>query len=870
MNLKFSFFLIVFTIVPIFCQTFSPKGFSNTENSITFDWDLNDPNYYTKWEITKADGNITEMSFQCTSNATIKSCTYTNNGTPPMNELYGLSGMPCFMDGSSEKCQGILQPSHYPTPIINSTIPSIPVDGTTITLVGSFIIFIVGNDSNYFQLLSGGIANFNSPIHLDPTQMIINIPSGCGQDSIKWPSGSKPLTFNYIAPTVIGNSTLSSDGNSLILNGLNFCNKSNSILSVYLGGVLQTDKVKIKSTSIELDVSQVLYCEVLNFSVIFGSNLKELKNEPITFSPILYNVNSVPAAIGGRITIKGMRLTTPPGTTPNITLGFESSWNINASTASYILCDLQPGYEKPTQLSVWVDNITSSNSISFNYNEISIVSSTQNANIITLYGDCFGSDNNTEILIDGKSSVIPLNIIDYETAIIFMIPGNYGGDTLVQVKAYGFTAEYNVPLQLYVTPSEGIFNSPHPTHFKFYFQYSDSINPKITIYNKTFDGDESSKELKDDGSSAYIFNDFPGICGDQPLQYEIGNQTYIDTVTSSKPSFANCTYSPETNITLCTGSYFGGSYFDNQVLIQFLNSTITPLNITDTEFTFITYDNYVSGHLTINSCGGSADTFYIINPIYFSNVAEGFHNNDPNDAVIVNGKFFSSSVVVSIKCGNQTFPKCNLIDYKTISCPVQLYGPDDQICDLNFENQTKLVYVSFQQPIALASNSLYLEGGELVIFGDSFYDRINNIHVGSVQCTNSKFISTSAISCTLPPITNKDLLNQIMFINITIADKSGGGYAFSYLTRWIEFDSSSNVDSMIIITTIIIAFAIGSIYIHFALIYYKKKNNGRVTLPSSAPRQVDQRRQLTRQLTQPQFIIPQQTSSSRSNSISRY
>ncbi|KAM9964990.1 hypothetical protein ACTFIW_004788 [Dictyostelium discoideum] len=870
MNLKLSFFLIVFTIVPIFGQTFSPKGFRNTENSITFDWDLNDPNYYTKWEITKADGNITEMSFQCTSNATIKSCTYTNNGTPPMNELYGISGMPCFMDGGSEKCQGILQASHYPTPIINSTIPSIPVDGTSITLVGSFIIFIVGNDSNYFQLSSGGIANFNSPIHLDPTQMIINIPSGCGQDSIKWPSGSKPLSFNYIEPNAT-HTSLSYDGYSIIVNGTNFCNKTNSILSVYLGGVLQTDKVKIKSTSIELDVSQVLYSEILYFNVTFGSNVQTLSNRTITFSPILYNVNSVPAVIGGKITIKGMRLTTPPGIPHNTILSFESSWNVTASTPSYIFCDLQPGYEKPIQLSVQVGNIMSSNNISFNYNEISIIGSKQNTNIITLSGDCFGSDNKTEIVIGGTSTVASYQVNPYETSIIFVIPGNYAGETLVQVKSYGYTAEYYIPLQLYVTPSDAILNSPHATHFKYYFQSLESMNPKITINGETYVGDDNSKELKDDGSSTYIFNNFPGICGVQSLQYEIGNQTYNGTITSLQPSYSNCTYSPETNITLCTGTNFGGSLFDKQVIIRFLNSTITPINITDTEFTFYTYDNYVSDHLTINSCGDKADLFYTINAVYFSNVAQGFHNNSPNDAVIVKGKFFASSGEVSIECENKTFPKCNLIDYKTISCPVQLDGPYDRFCNLTFGNNTNIpVYVSFQQPIALASNSLYLDGGELVIFGDCFYDIIDNIHIGPVQCTDTKFISSNAIACTLPPTTNKHLLNQIMFINITIAGKSGGGYAFSYLTPWIQFDSTSpSADSMIIITTIIIAFAIGSIYIHFAFLFHRKKNIKRV-LPTGAAKKVDQRRQLTRQLTQPQFIIPQQTSSSRSNSISRY
>ncbi|KAN0037108.1 hypothetical protein ACTFIV_002443 [Dictyostelium citrinum] len=869
MNLILSFFLIALSIVPIISQTFSPKGFTNTQNSITFDWDINDPNYYTKWEITKEDGNKTEISFQCTNNATIKSCTYINVGTPPMNELYGISAMPCYINGGSEKCQGALLPSHYPTPIINSTIPSIPTDGTTITLVGSFIIFIVGNDSNYFQLSSGGIANFNTPIHLDPTQMIVNIPSGCGEDSFKWPSGSK-LSFHYLSPTITS-SSLSIDGNYFIVKGSNLCNKTNSILSVYLGGVLQ-EKVKIQSTSVELDVSQVLYTEILNFYINFGTSKQTIVNETIIFSPILYSVNSVPGPIGGKITINGKRLTTPPGIKSNIILGFESSWNITSANSSYILCDLQPGYDKLTSLYIEVANIMSSNNLTFNYNNVSIRSSTQDGFTITLYGDCFGSKSTgTIIYIGGTYKISSFSVSTDETSISFILPGNFSDNTQLQLTSRGKTAEYYIPLQLYVIAGDPISNSPRITHFKYFFLSLESMKPKIIINGQTVDGDDNSKELKDDGSSSYSFNDFPPVCGVQSLQYRIGSQSYNGTITSQPPIYANCSYSLVTNITTCTGTNFGGSYFDKQVIIELSNTTITPINITDTEFTFYTYDNYVSGHLTIDSCGASADLFYTLNAVYFSNVADGFHNNSLNDAVIINGKFFSSSAIVSIKCEDKSFPKCNLIDYKTISCPVQLEGPYDQVCSLNFDNRTNVpVYVTFQQPIALASNSLGLEGGELVIFGDSFYDIIDNIHIGSIQCADNKFISSSAIACVLPPITNKDLLNQLMFVNITIAGKSGGGYVFTYTTPWfIQLDTSS-IDSMIIITTIIIAFAIASVYIQFVFLFYKKKSNRRVTPPSHTSKPINQRQQLTRQLTEPQFVIPQQTSSSRSNSISRY
>ncbi|KAN0035274.1 hypothetical protein ACTA71_004536 [Dictyostelium dimigraforme] len=874
MNLKISSILIVFTILPlIYCQTFSPKEIKNTNNSITFEWDIKDSYYYTKWEITKADGNKTEMDFICTSNTTIRSCTYTNTGTLPMNQLYGISAMPCFMNGSSENCQGTLQPSHYPTPIIDSTISPIPVDGETITLVGSFIIFIVGNDSNYFQLSSGGIANFNTPLTLDPTHMSVHVPAGCGGDSFKWPSGSR-LSFSYSTPTV-SKTSISSDGNYIIVDGSNFCNKTNNVLSVHLGGVLQ-DKVKIQSTLVQIDVSEILYTEKLNFYMMFGTTI--YSNQTIVFSPILNSVNSVPHLNGGNIIITGKRLTTPPTIKSNITLGFESTCRINIIDPSYITCSLQPGYaNRPTDLFVEVGNIMSSNNLTFIYDVPKIRSSSQNANIITLFGDCFGYTVETQkipptnITIEGTYKIKNLNISEDQTFVSFALIGNYSGNTLIELEAYSISGvAYNITLKLYVIPSDPILTSGGPTHFKYYFLSPDGMKPTITVNNVMVLGDDSSKELKDDGSYAYSFNNFPPICGTESLQYIIGNQGYNGSITSQPPIFGNCTLSSTTNITTCSGINFGGT-FSNQVLIQLSNNTITPLTLTDEEFSFYTDDSFVSNHLTINSCGAATDLYYNIDPVYFSNMAVGFHNYSSNDAVIIYGKYFSSGSIASINCNGTLYPTCSLTDYKTLSCGVQLIGPYDQTCQLTFLNRSNIpVFVSFQQPLPLSSNSLNLNGGQLVIFGDCFYPQIQDIQIGPTQCTNYIFISSSAISCDLPSTTNQDLLNQVMFINITIAGKSGGGYAFTYSPLWVIEVVSNSVDSMIIITTIIIAFAIGSVYIQFAFLFYKNKNNRREPIHSYTPKPINQRKQLTRQLTQPLFIIPQQTSSSRSNSISRY
>ncbi|KAK5577542.1 hypothetical protein RB653_002485 [Dictyostelium firmibasis] len=876
MKLTISFFLIIFIIFPIYCQTFSPKDFKNTEKSITFEWDISNPTYYTKWEITKTIGsNVTFfMNFTCTNTTTIRSCTYINTGTPPMNDLYGVSAMPCFMNDSVEICQGSLQLSHYPTPIINSSTPStIPTDGGTLTLKGAFIIFIVDSQKTNFALSSGGVSNYSYPI--DPTNVDLKIPSGCNGDSILWPSGSS-TAFKYTDPSITSTPSLSADGNTVIVNGINFCtNKTGNKVSAYLGGILQSQQsiVITSSTSFQLDVSSLLYTETQDFYMMLGSKKMNNSNTTLSFSPFLTSINSVPANIGGTIIIKGKRLTSPPGTNPNTYLQFDSTCDITSVNPSYITCDIQPGYIKPTNFFIMVSNVMSLNNLTFNYNILAINNYTQNGSTITLFGDCLGNSlNSPNISIGGTVPITGILTSQYETSLSFELLGNYSVNITLYVRSYDITwVLFDISPTLYVIPGDLISNSGGLTHFKYYFIKPNNIKPTITINNVVFEGTDSSKDLKDDGSYAYDFDTFPPICGSVQLQYAIGDQVYTSSITSQPSTFGNCTFYPGTNLTTCTGTNFGGSFFKNQVHIQLSNDTINPTNLTDTEFSFYTNDNYISGHLLLTSCGVSTDLYYNLDPIYYSNTATGFHNYSVSDAVIINGKFFSSSSIASVSCNGSTFSKCDLIDYETISCPVQLIGPYDLQCALNFLNDTNIpVYVSFLQPIALSSTSLYLNGGQLVIFGDSFYPQIQNIQVGSIQCTNYVFIATDAIACNLQPTTNKDLLNQLLFVNITIAGKSGGGNVFTYIIPWyLEFEFNS-VNSMIIITTIIIAIAIASVYIQFAYLFYKKKNNKREKISLLTSKPINQRQQLTRQLTQPLFVIPQQTSSSRSNSISRY
>ncbi|KAM9967657.1 hypothetical protein ACTFIW_001741 [Dictyostelium discoideum] len=114
-------------------------------------------------------------------------------------------------------------------------------------------------------------------------------------------------------------------------------------------------------------------------------------------------------------------------------------------------------------------------------------------------------------------------------------------------------------------------------------------------------------------------------------------------------------------------------------------------------------------------------------------------------------------------------------------------GPYDETCLIKFNGKLNdNITISYHPPIVLNSTMISNSsiGGNITIFGNEFYNQIEEISIGKRNCLNATFINSTSISCFIEPVNGnntKQQQQQQQYVKVTINGKSGGNYLMIYI-----------------------------------------------------------------------------------------
>ncbi|KAM9965687.1 hypothetical protein ACTFIR_005859 [Dictyostelium discoideum] len=786
-------------------------SFLNTDTTITFEWDLNDNNYYTKWIIIRPNNAKLEMPFNCVKGETSLKCIYTNSDST-VNQLYGKNVTACI-NSLGGNCDTPLSPLHYPTPILKSPIPEIPVDGGEVVITGSFLKFV--ESPNYYEIVGGeNKITFIDDLtkqEFNPTNVTLRFPSSCGLNkSILLPNDQK-IPYNYKKSNITSSSLISDNVVELI--GTNFC-KDQSI--TFDGKLIPLSDVKIfSSTKLQFNIVQEY--SSTGTPITIGDGAVKL-----VFPPIVNSYDPF-CGLDGIVVIHGKRLKSK---NPNseITVKVENT-NCNvlsgASNTTYLQCHIESGYDK--NLIVRIDNIASQ-PIMFYYEQPVVYKTSIVESTVNIDGFCLSKI--TDIQVDGatkNNKTKPLSTSD--SKVTFNLDPQYYGETFITISNEKYTATTNVTAKLFakvsVNPNAGdkgilldiYYNDPQGTL---------KCNDKSKL---------TGSEVKD-----YTFEIDP-ICGTINLTLTDGTNEFSFQATSVPASIDTCVLLSNGQ-TRCVGTKFVPDEFTSPVgNVIFAGKNVKTTFLNSSCFTFTTLDDMYAGDLYLDSCAISKKIEYKLEPVILSYNAKGFSKTGGVASFI--GKYFAlnSNHMKIQNCGNNQTSQCTVTSHTIIDCPISIDGPRDKTCYLTKDDNSSIVIgdqkngsflISFGEPIPVASTPLGLEGGSLIIFGKNFYNTTDYpllVSVGNVTCNNPILVDESNIHCTLAPNSNLlgTIFDNLQDVNVTLAGRSGVGKIFSYsrnLTATTTNDNSFN--SMYIITAIVILIALIVAYLQFT--YYYKKN----------------------------------------------
>ncbi|KAM9982112.1 hypothetical protein ACTFIY_004422 [Dictyostelium cf. discoideum] len=813
MKLTILIIFIYLFIIPIFSQTQpNPKSFLNTDTTITFEWNLNDNNYYTKWIIIRPNDAKIEMPFNCVKGETSLKCIYTNSDST-VNQLYGKNVTACI-NSLGGNCDTPLSPLHYPTPILKSPIPEILVDGGEVVVTGSFLKFV--QLPNYYEIV--GTENKITFVddltkqEFNPTNVTLRFPSGCGLNkSLLLPNDQK-IPFNYKKSNITSSSLISDNVVELI--GTNFCTDQSITFN---GKLIPSSDVKIlSSTKLQFNVVQE-YSSTGTPITIGDSEVK------LVFPPIVISYDPF-CGLDGNVTIHGKRL---KSNNPNseITVKIENT-NCNVfsgdSNTTYLLCHIESGYDK--NLIVRIDNIAST-PIMFYYEQPKIYKTTIVENTVIINGFCLS--NIRDIQIDGatqNNKTIPLSTSN--SIATFNLDPQYYGETFITISNEKYTATTSVTTKLFAKVVQDPNAGEKSIQLDIYYN-----DPQGTL--KCNDKSKmTGSEVKD-----YTFEINP-ICGTINLTLTDGANEFTFLATSKPSSIEKCELlsNGQTN---CLGGVFVPEEFTSPFgTVKFAGKSVNTTFLSAKSFTFTTLDDMYAGDLYLDSCGLSKKIEYKLEPVILSYDANGFSKT--GGVASFTGKYFAlNSNHLKIKnCGNNNqTSQCIVSSHTVIDCPISIDGPRDTTCFLTKDENSSIIIgdqkdssfiISFGEPIPIASTSLGLEGGSIIIFGKNFYNTTDYpllVSVGNVTCNNPILVDESNIHCTLAPNSNPNfstIFDNLQDVNVTLAGRSGVGKIFSYSRNLIATTNNNSFNSMYIITAIVILIGLIVAYLQFT--YYYKKN----------------------------------------------
>ncbi|KAN0036395.1 hypothetical protein ACTFIV_001687 [Dictyostelium citrinum] len=803
---------IYLLIIPIFCQTIpKPINFSNTDKIISFEWGLNDNNYYTKWIINRPSGDKKEIPFNCTKDSTSLKCIYNTDST--INQLYGTSVLGCI--NGQAKCDTALNPIYYPTPIITSSISNIPVGGEGLIVNGSFLKFV--SSPNFYEIDGTDdliIFDNDTTKEFNPTSALFKFPSGCGTKSIKLPNGQK-IQFSYIKPTIIS-SELNDD--TILLIGNNFC-KDEKVK--FNGKSIPSSDIKLLSGSrLQVNVSQEYSSTGIPISVGDGS-----VETNVEFPPIVYSYDPF-CGLDGSVTIHGKRLKSQ---NPNsiISVKVENTNCIvsnSISNSTYLQCHIESGYDKP--LIVRIDGLAS-NSIDFKYEQPIIYNTKIDKTTVIINGFCLSKIKDIKIEgININNNTVPSSTS--QTNVTFSLGPKFYGKTDITISDGKNEAKSSITPTLYVK----VFQYPNVDDVEVDLDiYYNDPQGSITCNGKSHSTGTGKKD------TTYEINP---ICGPMNLTVSDGTSEYSFQITSNPGKINNCQLLPDGQ-TLCTGSFLATK--ENKSpngTVNFSGKSIPTTFLNSTSFMFTTLDDMSAGDLNLSSCTLSTTATYNLEPMFLSYNADGFSKT--GGVASFTGKYFvmNSNHVKIQNCGNNQTVQCTTTSHTNIDCPISINGPKDTTCKITKDdnstiaigNQTDGTFIiSFSGPLPLASTSAGLEGGSIIIFGKYFY-KTNDpfiVTIGNISCDNPTLLDDeSNIHCTLGsnPTTNfLTIFDDLQDVNVTLAGKSGIGKIFIYSRKIIPSTTKDNsFNSMYIITAIVILIGLIVTYLQFAY-YYKKNRN---------------------------------------------
>nr|AZQ00520.1 tgr2752C [Dictyostelium purpureum] len=583
--------------------------------------------------------------FKCNSDK----CVIELNETQIKN-FYGNCILRCIDYDTDSYCKKQIDISNYMFPI-NYAISGLPsTEGSKLQLTGNFLRnwvndYYIVEGSNDISALKFSVDKEN----FDPENLTVNFPPGYGSFTL-YPDSSKKksiIELKYAPPSI---SQCNYKDSTITLNGLNFYNNP-SVAQVTINGKIASI-VSIDHRLLKLNYATDL-SQRLNINVAVGDTSLEkiyifdIKPQPVSISTTV----STSKYNSGVITIAGNYMSSPqteaqPNT--NITLFSTNNKSYNcehiSSTATQIVCLLEPGEGFINKIKINIDDVESITDIDFKYGVAHFTSTsaiqTDRSNEFSITGINFGNINDTngsvKLLLDGNENndIIITSISNNESKLSFKLPKICETSLKLSIKVNDVISNNNITITpqptFVLAPSRPLTNGSS-LHIDKYFACKDIIvKPSITI-------DSSNNHI-----DCILISNTETSCnvgvgtGKHSFKFYVDGIEKIDSLFEyAPPTLVSHNVNGLKTVTL-TGYNFGND--SSKCLLTFANNNVTCKVISDTTITFDSHSEYDFGNvnLIIDSIPMSNVNYKIMLP-----TIKGLVNNNNistrNGTVCING-----------------------------------------------------------------------------------------------------------------------------------------------------------------------------------------------------------------------------------------
>ncbi|KAM9978686.1 hypothetical protein ACTFIY_012448 [Dictyostelium cf. discoideum] len=612
-----------------------------SKESLIYVYKTNDL-YYSKWNFIDLKY---ELPFDCIIDSSNRTCTSQMN-YEISKKLHGRIET-CIVDTDSDVgCIGSSR--NYPNPIIEGDFKPPTKGGHTIIkgyylVIGIFYLTIIPE-----TLVYPVSSLFNAST--DITNLLLDYKGGCGQRTFEWSSGFK-FSFNHSNPNI---RSISSDNSPLVATGSNFFGTPNNV-NIFIYGD-QIDKVNL--LSIDHDRFEVRYshkfCKSIYVNIVSGG--LESNKIKFDFKPLLLKANSVPKSKGGSITITGERLSSQINNELIIVKIGNFQFKNVVSSQNEITCNLEPvkiGSKDDfigIDVNLSINSIANDNKLLFSFDVPFISDLILPQGQVKLIGDCLRTNESTQVFInDILQLYLTTNVNDKQTTLSFTPL-----DQIKKLKLYIIvngkkSNVFQIDSSFFVKSSP---SSPSVlgqlVNFTLY-----NINlldhnslPTLTLMDNTNIIGIDNSNSKEYSTRTYAFP-IPKGCGRNQISMSIENQTTRSEFYYELPSVKSCSISSDQMIRCWE---------------------ILPI----IEISLIVCDDISTGiKVDISPSLAPINNF----PVF----------NSTGGQLIINGEIFipNTSDNTSVNCfSNEQLYNCLYLNYDSISCDIELEGPDDQICQI--------------------------------------------------------------------------------------------------------------------------------------------------------------------------------------------